>query len=464
MAYLNYGQYWSTGRDIVMTVFRETGSGTEESVPFAYYLSADRRTCWDAFTPCNWTFVRDEYESHGIEVLNESKDGIFAAVPVQYLWILPLRYDGDVDFYFYGVDNSSSYSEYVYRDQDPYTASFSPLTRRIGMSWDPPASPPFPPPSPPSPPPSPPSPHPLPSPPPSPPPPSPPPPPPSPPPPPPIPYLYTNSAETLDAATGLVLLKLFRYDSLYAPATSHALAHAATDEPRLCLLFLDSCSWTVSVSGEANVTLGPNETFVYVLPYDTTKGVALTDFIGRYAPYEPNNNFTASFVWSGNEGTFGALTRERTRKGTTWDPSFLYRTSMRLVGNDTVVAKNVVAPGTALERTAPFVYSLDCTLPSPDCEFTIAEGYGDNHSIVLNASWIGISGVNRYFAIVPHETKIGQVYTYPYDAYVSLPYESRDDASHITYLYNGFRLAPYISLDENGNLYFSLNTFNSLEG
>lgn len=268
--------------------------------------------------------------------------------------------------------------------------------------------------------------------------------------------MYTNVADTIDAAAGLVRLRLFIRDSFYAAETLHALAHAVSDEPRLCLLFQDSCAWNVSLSGETNVTLGPDAKHLYALPYDTARGVVLTDFIGL--PDEATF-FTASFVWN---DTDNVLTRERTRKGTTWDPYFVYRTSMRLMGNDTIVAKNVVAVGTALERTAPFVYSLDCMLPPCDREaFTIVEDYGDNHTISVDASW---GGELRRFAIYPHETKIGQIHTYPYDAYVSLPYQSRNDASHVTYTYyGGHRLTPYVSVNEDGNIFFSSDTFTHLE-
>lgn len=445
-------------------MYRQLESGVEVAAPFAYSFSVDRATCWDTFTPCDWTRVTEGYENHGLSLMTSAEQsGLQTRVHVQFLWVLPLRDDEEVDFYFYGVDDASSYSEYRYDDEG--VGSLNPLTRRIGMTWDPPASPPYPPPSPPSPPPSPPSPPPLPSPPPSPPPPSPPPSPPSLPPPPPLPPAFVNAVEMLDVSTGEVRIELRKYATLNAGVSAlHALAHAVTSQPDLCLLFPESCTWSVTLSGQTNVSLGTGEAFVYVLPYDEVEESVVTDFIGRYISADTANVFTAAV----HKSTEGVLTPERSRRGMGWYPSFVYRTSMELTAEkDAIVMSNVVAQNTVLQRTAPFVYSLDCAtighanqpLDSSfaPCEFTIVKGYGLNYTIPLNATWIN-SGVIRYFSIFPHESTLGATYTYPYEGYTSIPYVTREDASHVIYKYNGYGLDPSGSI-ANGELFNSFFTF-----
>ena len=219
------------------------------------------------------------------------------------------------------------------------------------------------------------------------------------------------------------------------------------------------------LSGQTNVTLGSGEVYLYVLPYDTTKQSVITDFVGRKISAEPDKTFTASFY----KNLTGVVAPERARIGTTWDPSFVYRTSMKLVsGKDALIVKNVVAEDTALERNAPFVYSMDCAFIGANnqafdgegnpCEFTIVNEYDYNYTIPLNASWVQ-SGITRLFAIFPHETTLGKKYTYPYTGYTSLPYVTRDDASHVFYKYNGFRLDPQESLNQDGVLFNSFWTF-----
>lgn len=271
----------------------------------------------------------------------------------------------------------------------------------------------------------------------------------------------------LNVLTGEVRIELRRYETLNAAVSApHALAHAVTSQPELCLLFPVSCTWTVVVSGQTTVSLGSGEAFVYILPYDTDKEAVVTDFIGRH------NVFTAA-VRKNDEGV---LTPERSRIGTIWHPSFVYRTSMKLtklvVENDAIVMTNVVAQNTSLQRSAPFVYSLDCasvgnsypyearSSSGTPCAFTIVRDYGSNHTIPINPTWIG-SGI-RYFAIFPHETTLGSTYTFPYEGYTSSPYKTRDDASHVTYKYNGqIRLDPEGSI-ANKQVFNSFWTFFNL--
>lgn len=269
-----------------------------------------------------------------------------------------------------------------------------------------------------------------------------------------------------NVATGEVKIELRRYETLNAGVSApYALAHAVTSQPELCLLFPDSCTWTVAVSGQTTVSLGSGEAFVYVLPYDTYEEAVMTDFIGRYITADTDNVFTAA-VRKNDEGV---LTPERSRTGTNWYPSFIYKTSMKLTPTkDAIMMRNVVEKGTALERAAPFVYSLDCSevlqgqplkQSSYDpCVFTVVTEYTTDHAVILNTT----STDTRLFAILPHEPNsndLGLEYTYPFRGYSQYPYQTREDASHIIYTFNGARIDPYTTMKEDGTTFYSFPTF-----
>ena len=270
----------------------------------------------------------------------------------------------------------------------------------------------------------------------------------------------------LDVSTGEVRIELRKYATLNAGVSAlHALAHAVTSQPELCLLFPESCTWSVTLSGQTNVSLGTGEAFVYVLPYDEAEQSVMTDFIGRYITADTVNRFTAAV----HKSTEGVLTLERSRRGTGWYPSFVYKTSMKLTPNrDAIIMTNVVEKDTALEKTAPFVYSLNCSeifqgqpikhSSSEPCVFTVVKEYTTDHTVILNTT----SSDTRLFTILPHESNnndLGSEYTYPFRGFSKFPYQTREDASHIIYTFNGARLDPYTTMKEDMTTFYSFPTF-----